>query len=90
MSDICFMSGHVRQLVIPDTGVYSLRNPFRSPQNRQLDNAGKGPYLPGAQFIHSEADVPEYDPAGHAVQTVGIVAAVTVEYNPATHDVHTV
>jgi predicted metal-dependent peptidase len=83
MSDICFVSGHGMQLVKPDTGVYSLRNPFRSPQNRQLDNAGKGPYLPGAQFIHTEAAAAEYVPAEHVVQTVEIVAAVEVEYRPA-------
>lgn len=81
--DICFRSVHVRQLVMPALGVYKRRGFGRSLHDKQVVEADNGPYLPGAQSVHTKADEAEYLPARHCLHVVMLAAAVTFEYSPA-------
>ena len=78
MFEIAFCSVHVRQLVMPETGVYSRRGFGMSLQKEQFVAADNAPYCPGAQSVHADAGA-EYLPAGHCLQVSGVVAPVTFE-----------
>ena len=64
MFEIAFRSVHVWQLDMP-VSVYKRRGFGRSLQKEQFVAATIGPYLPGTQFVQTDAAAADHLPTGH-------------------------